>query len=66
MDTQSLMQLREADEELERDFIEFCQRTLIGLPEDVGMKLAKQLLADYNAFKIDRPMKVRKMFRHVH
>ena len=46
MDTQHLMQLRQSDEELEREFIAFCQRTLIGLPKDEGMKRAQELLRD--------------------
>ncbi len=66
MDTQDLMRLLQSDEELDRDFVEFCRRKLIGLPADIGMKLAKQLLADYNDFKVARSMKMKAFSDVVH
>ena len=62
MDTWMAQQLRQSDEDLEREFVAFCRRTLVGLPEAEGMKLAQELLASYNAFLAARAIKVRRHF----
>lgn len=62
MDIQHLMRLRQIDEYCERRFEQLLNR-LVGLPEAEGTALAEELLAAFNAFRVEQAMQVRRFFR---